>query len=221
MSPRRRFSPTPPTPEDPGRGIPELPGDLPLAEAPRNPPSGAFVTSRNADIWDLSAPAEEADDLVKEMVVREVLEHARRETRAVELARPMTSVRGRPIALGVLAVLALTLAIHSWVARPEWVFGPNPARVSPGRQAAHLRFAMYLVARRVDGYRARHDGVAPPSLRETGERIGGVSYARMDSTTFELRARTGDSTIVYRSTHGAEAFLGASARFLREPTPSP
>lgn len=124
----------------------------------------------------------------------------------------MESWRARPFVLGALAILSVAVAVHAWVARPVWVFGPDPAAAPPARQEAHTRFAMYLVATRLAAHR-QAKGVLPGSLRETGDQWTGFSYRVVDSTRFELHAA--NPAITLRSTDAPAAFLGASARQLR------
>lgn len=157
-----------------------------------------------------------ADEIEKQLALRDVMEYAVRVTRAVQLAKQMESYRGRPMLLALIAIPALVVALYAYAARPAWVFGPDPARLEPARQQAYTRFAMYLAAQRVEEYRVAR-GVLPGSLSETGEEWAGMSYRPLDATTFELSAPGGAGEIVFRSDQPVTAFLGRSVSYLRTP----
>lgn len=164
----------------------------------------------------LDDPAE-TDEAVRQAVIREVVEHAKRETRAAEMAQPMVSYRGRPLVIGLVAALILSITAHAHLTRAEWLFGPLPEAVPTERREAHLRFAMYLVAGRVVAYQ-RAQGQLPRSLDQIGEGWPFMTYRVVDSSTFELRgANEPRPPLVYRSNASARAFVGASARQLRTP----
>jgi hypothetical protein len=170
-------------------------------------------------VYNLDDVGGETDEAVKQAIVREVVEHAERVKRDVELARPMESYRARPMVLALLAVVSLSLAVYSYVARPAWVFGPTPDHVPMAQREGHLRYAIFLAAERVLEYRELNSGSLPRTLREVGESWPGMSY-HVDGETFELRARVDSTTpLVYRSTQDPRTFLGTSRRFLREREP--
>ena len=177
---------------------------------PPTPPPAAPPAEE--EVHELTIPDEGQEELLKEQAIREVVEHAQRLTRAVELAKPMESWRARPFVLGIMAAISVAVAGYSWVARPAWVFGPDPAAAPAPRQDAHARFAMYLVATRIAAHRQAR-GALPGSLRETGDHWTGFSYRVVDSASFELRSASPD--ITFRSTDAPGAFLGASAGQLR------
>lgn len=124
----------------------------------------------------------------------------------------MESWRARPFVLGAIAILSMALAVHAWVARPVWVFGPDPAAAPSARAEAHTRFALYLVATRIAAHR-KATGALPASLRETGDQWTGFSYRALDSARFELRGT--DPGVVLRSTEAPDTFLGTSTSQLR------
>lgn len=165
-------------------------------------------------------PDDAADELEKAQALRDVLEHAVEFTRAVSTARPMESYRSRPVVLAAIAIPSLLLCLYSFIARPDWVFGHDPARSSPARQEAHLRFAMFLVSQRLNAYRDAHGGALPQSLPEVGETWAHITYEILPDSGFELRALAGSGRpIALRSDQDARAFLGPSARHLREQRP--
>ena len=170
-------------------------------------------------VYNLDDPGDETDEAVKQAIVREVVEHAERVNRDVELARPMESYRARPMVLALLAIISLSLAAYSYVARPAWVFGPAPGHVPMPQREGYLRYAMFLAAERVLDYRQANAGALPRTLREAGESWPGMSY-HVEGEQFELHARVDSATpMVYRSTQDPRAFLGTARRFLREREP--
>ncbi|MEX2179327.1 MAG: hypothetical protein WD801_11485 [Gemmatimonadaceae bacterium] len=163
---------------------------------------------------------DEADDLAKERAVREVVEHAARLTREVTLAQPIRSYRSRPFVLATLALASLIFCAYTYVERPPWIFGQDPARSAPAQREAHLRFAMFLVAQRLMAHQATHDGALPETLLAVGEHWPTISYEVGPGPTFTLSAQVdAGQPISYRSTDDLPAFLGQSARHLREQRP--
>jgi hypothetical protein len=145
-----------------------------------------------------------------------VVEGAVRFTREVAAAKPMQSYRSRPIVLAALAIPCLALALYTTIARPQWVFGPNPASASLARREAHIRFAMFLVAQRLYEYRDANQGQLPRSLLEIGEEWPGLIYTNLGGSAFELRSI--DSlvpAISFRSDGDERELLGTSRNYLR------
>ncbi len=155
-----------------------------------------------------------AEEVEKQLAIRDVMAYAVRITRAVQLAKQMESYRSRPMLLALIAIPALIVALYAWVARPAWVFGPDPVRVEPARKQAYTRFAMYLAAQRVESYRVSR-GVLPGSLAEMDEEWAGMSYRPLGATVFELTARADSGDIVFQSDQSVREFLGQSAVYLR------
>ena len=158
-----------------------------------------------------------ADELEKARAVREVVEGAIRFTREVAAAKPMESYQSRPIVLAAIAIPCLILATYTVAARPEWVFGPDPAQEAPARREAHLRFTMFLVAQRLYAYRDANRGQLPQSLQEIGEDWPGIIYRNAGGSVFELRSADAlVPTITFQSEADATALLGSSRSHLRE-----
>ena len=155
------------------------------------------------------------DEVEKQLALRDVMEHAVRETRAVATARPMQSYRTRPIFLAVVAVATSLSCALVFILRPDSVFGPDPAAVSAAQREAHMRFAMYLTTQRVLEYREFYRRL-PPSLEAMGENWEGISYRAVNDSVFELRA-PGDSgkALVLRSDQRLDPFLGTSLNMIR------
>lgn len=163
----------------------------------------------------ISLGDEPASELEKAEAIRDVLQHAATMAQAVALAKEMKSWPVRPITMAVLATLSLALCGYTFLGQPDWAFGPDPAEVAPVRRDAHLKFAMFLAAQRVEGYRAQ-TGALPATLAEAGEQWAGVEYEPAD-TTFVLRAiGAAGEPIVLQANADLRAFLGNSRRQLRE-----
>lgn len=160
------------------------------------------------------------DDIEKLEAIRDVMEYAAKVTLETALAKPMRSYRARPIALGVLALLSLSLVAFTFLREPDWVFGPEPARVDPVEREAHLRYAMFLVAQRLESLRDSATGSPPASLVETGDDWLGFDYRVLDLGVYELRARdAGGDEIVLKSGEDLSAFLRDGRKYLRTARP--
>ena len=160
------------------------------------------------------------DDIEKLEAIRDVMEYAAKVTLETALAKPMRSYRARPIALGILALLSLSLAAFTFLREPDWVFGPEPARIDPVQRDAHTRYAMFLVAQRLESLRDSVTGAPPASLAETGDDWLGFDYTVFDLGVYELRARgaSGDE-MVLKSGEDLSAFLQDGRKYLREVRP--
>lgn len=184
---------------------------------PRRPSEGARPSQELA-VLHLKG-GEAADELEKAQALRDVMEHAVTQTIAVALAKEMKSWRARPIILAAVAVLSLVLSAYTLTAEADWAFGPDPAAVAPETREAHLRFAMFLVAERLEAHRAATNGALPQTLAEIGESWPGIEYrVAGDSYTLVGRDRS-EGEITFRNVNHAGTFLGASRSHLREPQP--
>jgi hypothetical protein len=154
------------------------------------------------------------DELLKAQLLAEVVAHAKRETRAVMLARVMESYASRPFIVAFIGTVALVIAAYSYSTRAEWVFGA-PVAASEEREG-HLRFAMFLTMQRVLAYRDSSQGLWPESLEQIGESWPGVSYHVRGDGVAELRARDDSGQMMtLRSDRDAHAFVGLSSNALR------
>jgi hypothetical protein len=162
------------------------------------------------------AGAPDVDDIEKLEAIRDVMEYAAHVTIQTALAKPMRSVRARPIGLAILAVLSLAVAAFTFVAEPDWVFGPAPTGAAVEEQDAHLRYAMFLAAQRIESLRDSTTGEAPASLAAIGEDWSGFGYQVLELGDFELRGRlaSGDD-IVYKSGESLGALAQDARPWLR------
>ena len=186
------------------------------------PPERADMGTKAPEpVKPIPLPAGEvASELVKAQVLKEVVESAARFTLSVRLAKQMQSYRARPIVLAALAIPCLLLGVYTFIARPEWVFGPNPARLAPDQREGHLRFAMFLLAQRLHAYREANGGQLPAALADVGEEWPGIEYRNVDGSMFELRGKDPSTPLlVYRSYDDPTTFAGGSRQFLRQQVP--
>ena len=220
----------PPKPPRPSQG-PQVPKPQQPAQPPKAPgppavdqsvprPLGPKRVTRSIPVPAAAkGPAAEMDpdELLKQQLLADVVAHAKRETRAVMLARVMESYGARPFIVTLVAIVALIVTGYSYATRSDWVFGA-PVAVSAEREA-HVRFAMFLAMNRIQAY---HDAnlVYPSSLDEIGERWPGITYRAIGDTLVELQAQ-GDSgqVMTLRSDRDARAFVGLSPNALRRNIP--
>lgn len=215
-------SPPPRPPQGGGPPASSAPPAPPTPPAPPAPPasraSRTLPRSRVTIGQGAGAPTE--DDIEKLEAIRDVMEYAAKITLETALAKPMRSYRARPIALGVLGLLSLSLVAFTFLREPDWVFGPEPALVDPARREAHTRYAMFLVAQRLESLRDSATGNPPASLAETGDDWLGFDYRVFDLGVYELRGRTpGGGDIVLKSGEDLAAFLKDGRKHLREARP--
>jgi hypothetical protein len=215
-------SPPPPPPKPPRPSArtprPPLPPEAPTA--PRQlRPSRTLGPGQVPSTGVARGTAEEAaDELEKAQAILDVVQHSARFTRAVAFAKPIESYLLRPIILAAIAVLMLVVTGASYATRAEWLFGANPTPPSADRREGYQRFTMYLLAHRVNHYRAQNNGRMPPSLAAVGEDWPGIEYAVVDLRgrgVFELRSEVDGQRLTYRSSQDVDTFLAGSERFLR------
>ena len=163
-------------------------------------------------------PELDDDEALKAQLLADVVAHAKRETRAVMLAKTMESFKTRPFIVAAIALVMAIVTAYSYATRAEWVFGP-PVAVSAQRES-HLRFAMFLAMQRLTDYRAANQGALPASLLEVGEDWPGVTYRVSGDTLIELHAQSDSGQVMtLRSDRDARAFVGLSPTALRRNIP--
>ena len=140
------------------------------------------------------------------MTLRDVMEHV------VETAKKppqqKKSRAPRVIAI-VLCLLLLGASAYSWIARPEAIWGPSGAPVSPVLDGASARLTIAIIAQRLNEARAQ-TGRYPRALDEIGEAPVEITYRLVGDTIFVLGARTGVDSLEYRSTQPLDEFVGRS-----------
>lgn len=131
----------------------------------------------------------------------------REKVRAVEAANAGPVRRRTPPWVAVLGLLGWGVLAWTWLARPGWLFPPDPASLAtPAQRESTLRFGMYLEADRVLEY-LRANGRLPARLEDAGDVEAGVGYAVTGDTTFTLTGQDGTISLTFRSTDSMREFL--------------
>jgi hypothetical protein len=134
------------------------------------------------------------------------MDHAVRVQREITAPSPVRASPWKKVGVALVCVPLLAFCVYSWWARPAWIWGAARA-VPVVEQDANLRFAMYLLAQRIESYRAAH-GALPVSLDALQDSLPGVAYAMLSDSLFELTTSRAGAPIVFRSDDSVDAFLG-------------
>lgn len=137
------------------------------------------------------------------------MDHAVRVQREISKPTLLGRSRARLIWATVVCVPLIALSAYSFVARPQLIWGPSGRSVPAARQEANVRFAMFLLAQRLESHH-RAEGVYPTSLAALGENPAGISYDVISDSQFVLRATENGKLIVFRSSDNVDVFLGNS-----------
>src|SRR6185295_7703968 len=113
-------------------GVPKQPPPPPTPPQ-RDPRSAQSVTPRSPGG---GTPAE----IERAMALRDVMQHAVREQREITDPKPLDRRRSRRIVVAIVCVALLALSAYSWLARPEFIWGPSARSVPVERRDASLRF---------------------------------------------------------------------------------
>jgi hypothetical protein len=152
-------------------------------------------------------------DVERAMLLRDVMDHAVKTEKETARRTTRKPSHARVVALGIVGALVLALSAYSWIARPEFIWGPRPTPLPAAQREAGLRFAMFLLSQRIKAYRDAGGGY-PPSLSAIGDSLAGVTYS-VSGNVFELRATENGKPIVLRSDQSADAFLGNSTNIIQ------
>lgn len=159
-----------------------------------------------------SQSASPADE--RAAALRDVMDHAVKMQREVTAATPMRRSRVPRIVTLLSCIVLIAFSAYSLIARPVFIWG-EPPRMDPAHTDASTRLGMYLLAQRVEEFRAEA-GEYPASLGDIGEAVEGVRYTLVSDSVFELRS-TVDTTLVLRSDAAVEPFLGNSIERIQRP----
>lgn len=138
---------------------------------------------------------------------------------SVQLERELLEIPGPaprrtgPV-IAVLCAILLAASAASFVFRPEFIWGKRVASLTPQRSEANGRLAMFLLARRLDLYRAR-EGEYPERLTEIGGDVA-IGYRLIDPAKFELSWHVNGRTLVLASDDDRDAFLGNSLQLVQQ-----
>lgn len=181
----------------------------PVKSTPPTPPRGnSSVTPRSTSAQRPSKPIQTSAELERALALRDVMDHAVKAQREITAPKTLKKSRAGLIMAIVLCIPLLGASAYSWIARPAAIWGQGVTE-TPAREEANIRFAMYLVAERLESYR-QAEGTYPTSLAAIGQTDSLASYQVTSDSTFELRSRAAGREIVFRSTEPVEVFLGNS-----------
>ena len=141
------------------------------------------------------------------MALRDVMDHAVKLQREITEPKPLRRSRGKEIVAALFCVPLIAISAYSWIARPEFIWGPKERAIAPQRQEANLRLSMFLLARRIESHQ-KAAGAYPVSLTALGTSTDGVSYRVTSDSTFELSATLNGKPLVLHSSDDAGSFLG-------------
>jgi len=153
-------------------------------------------------------------EVERALALRDVMDHAVKVQQEDTAPSKLKRWNGRVIAASLICIPALAICVYSYVARPEFIWGPGAQPLPPAEQEAGMRFSMFLLAQRVEGYR-HAQGAYPQSLDVIGERLEGVRYTLVSDSLYELRATDAGKPIVFRSNESVDAFLGNTAAIIQ------
>lgn len=143
------------------------------------------------------------------LALRDVMDHAVRVQREISGAKRIGPSRAPMIWALLVCVPLLAFSAYSYLARPAFIWGA-PAALPPERMDANVRVALFMLAQRIEAFRAEA-GHFPVALGDIGEAVEGVRYSVLSDAVFELRAEaTGGAAVVFRSDQPVDAFLGNS-----------
>lgn len=149
-----------------------------------------------------------SDDKERQRAIEEVLrDQARREVlRDVAYRIPRASLRTR-----VTAAVLAGIAILFWLLPIPFLEPTIAFPLLPEEETSGLRLATYLQAQQVEAFR-QSSGRLPDVLWEVGETIPGMTYERIDASTYRLVGATERTTVRWVSTDSLEALLGDAAK---------
>jgi hypothetical protein len=178
-----------------------------MSKTPPQPPRPSKADSPGQ--WS----AERSPEVERALALRDVMEHVVEVQREITAPKRLRRSRARLILASVICVPLLAASAYSWIARPGVIWGSSARSVSPQRREANVRFAMFLLARRIQSYR-NIEGALPSSLAAVGSHTPGLSYAVVSDSVFELRAIERDTAIVFRSDARVSDFLGSAPKII-------
>lgn len=151
-------------------------------------------------------------------IVAEVLEDQARRRATREASAHPTENTDTSFFVQVGLLVTGTFFFYLLFFSPAWIAPTSAEPIAAAHLEEGLRFHMSVVARHVEAYRDEA-GRLPTSLQELeGVAQEGVEYRRLDTDTFEIRARAGDESLRYVSTQPLEEFYGGVGSRILEGT---
>ncbi len=147
---------------------------------------------------DAEAEAHDQARLEAEAAVADVMvnEEAKAKVRAANEVRLRGGKRDLRKPLLLLTLCAFNAYI--WFADPAWLKFDVPRAPTYDYYVNGWKMAVAMQAERIETYRASK-GLAPPSPREAGQPVRGVSYQRRGASDYQLAAGEGSARITYDS----------------------
>lgn len=113
----------------------------------------------------------------------------------------------------VALAVATLLAAYVWFGSPGWL-GPHPVPLPPVEvEAATLRLEMFIQAQAIEHYREQN-GRTPAFLQEVGPPRPGITYRRLDASTYLLQGHGERVRLSLSSRDSLATFLGADGEAL-------
>jgi hypothetical protein len=178
------------------------------------PPQTPQPPQRDAPRASTTAPRK--GDVDRAVALRDVMDHAVKMQKDTASARWIPRSGSRSTVLTVICALLAAFSAYSWIARPEFVWGPK-ANAEPVRQDAEARLSIYFISRRIEALKKR-DGAYPATIASLMRPGSTVQYRVLSDSTYELLEMLGSRPLVYRSDTPMNAFLGNAARIITAPT---
>jgi hypothetical protein len=123
-------------------------------------------------------------------------------------ARRRNRNRVRPSVLALVTAV-LGLCAYLYVQQPDWLFPASTLPESVAIKEASLRIGMANVAQHLEQFRQR-TGKLPPSLKEVGAEVQGITYQPIDSTAWRLVGSHAGIDLTLASGEPLSGFLGNS-----------